>query len=102
MKAASLNRMTKIRVFEKKQCVKTIPNASINYGQDIENMKKMLVLAIRLCPEDPCYTIDKVFIEIGEGKYSEMDQDKLMKVQNMRFSSAAGLATKVSLKVDYK
>lgn len=95
--------MTKMKVIEGGQVVKTVANASINYGQDLSQLKKMIEIAIRLSPQDPVYLVEKVTIEIGDGKYSEIDQNELLAVQNSLFksdpSSASAIGTKVSLKV---
>jgi hypothetical protein len=103
MKTSSANRMTKMKVIESGKVVKTVANASINYGQDLEQLKKMIEIAIRLSPQDPVYTVDKVCIEIGDGKYSEIDQNELVQIQNCLFkvdpTSANSLGSKVSLKV---
>eukprot|EP00981_Chlorochromonas_danica_P012395 scaffold4877_cov171-Ochromonas_danica.AAC.10 len=103
MKTTSANRTTKMKVIENGTVVKTVANASINYGQDLQQLKKMIELAIRLSPQDPIYTVDKVCVEIGDGKYSEIDQNELVQIQNSLFkvdpSSATSLGTKVSLKV---
>lgn len=103
MKTTSANRTTKMKVIENGTVVKTVANASINYGQDLLQLKKMIELAIRLSPQDPIYTVEKVCVEIGDGKYSEIDQNELVQIQNSLFkvdpSSATSLGTKVSLKV---
>lgn len=102
MKTASANRMTKMKVIENGTVVKTVANASINYGQDLLQLKKMIEIAIRLSPQDPVYTVDKVCIEIGEGKYGEINQEELVQIQSTLFkaeSAAASIGSKVSLKV---
>jgi hypothetical protein len=76
--------MTKIKVYETGKCVKTITNASINYGQDYEQLRKMGENAIRLSPQDPIYNVEKIFVA-NEGKDIELDQSQLEQFQNILF-----------------
>lgn len=99
MKGSSANRMTKIKVFEGGKCIKTITNASINYGQDFDQLRKMIEIAIRLSPQDPIYNVEKVFVA-SEGKDNELDQDGLEQFQNVLFRPESQLvAQKVALTV---
>lgn len=84
LNGSSANRMTKIKVYEIGKCMKTITNASINYGQDYEQLRKMVEIAIRLSPQDPNYNVEKIFI-VSEGKDIELDQSELEQFQNILF-----------------
>lgn len=84
LKGSSANRLTKIKVYEAGKCVKTITNASINYGQDFEQLRKMVEIAIRLSPQDPIYNVEKIFVA-NDGKDLELDQGELEQFQNVLF-----------------
>lgn len=56
------NRMTKIKVIENGVTVKTVPNATINFGLDHATFKKMISLAIRLSPQDPLYEVNEIIL----------------------------------------
>ncbi len=100
-KAASANRSTRLKVVEDGKVVKTIPNASINFGQDLEQLKKMLEIAIRLSPQDPVYTVEKIILNGGEGQDFEMDQNELELFQNSLFrtDTHTAMSNKISLTV---
>lgn len=99
LKGSSANRMTKIKVYEGGKCVKTITNASINYGQDFDQLRKMIEIAIRLSPQDPIYNVEKVFVAT-EGKDTELDQTELEQFQNVLFRPENQIVgQKVSLSV---
>lgn len=104
LKGVSANRMSKIKVHEAGKVVKTIPNASINYGQDMDQLKKMIEIAIRLSPQDPVYMIDKIFIVTAEGDEIEVDQHELELIQSSLFKQdvSTSMTSKISLSIHAK
>ena len=76
-KATSANRLTRMKVYEDGKIVKTISNASINYGQDLDQLKKMIEIAIRLSPQDPVYTVERIILNGGEGQDYELNPSEL-------------------------
>jgi hypothetical protein len=64
------NRTTKIKVIENGAAVKTVPNATINFGLDHATFKKMISLAIRLSPQDPLYEVNDITLH---GKTDDKD-----------------------------
>jgi hypothetical protein len=99
MMKVSSNRLTQIRVVEDGKVVKTVSNASINFGQDLENLKKMIEIAIRLSPQDPIYLADKLVINLNKNQDVVMDQNELEQLQNALFKQEVVPGTKVSMTV---
>lgn len=98
LKGASANRTTKIKVFEDGKKIKTIPNASINFGQNYDGLKKMLELALRLSPTDPYYKVEKVFYSPANGSGDiEFDQSELEQFQAALFKPENFNANKTTL-----
>lgn len=89
LKSSSTNRQTRLKVFEDGNLVKTIPTASINYGVDFEQLKKMIEIAIRLCPQDPVYHVEKLFITAGADQEFEIDPKELELIKNSLFKHDA-------------
>lgn len=82
LKGSSANRLTKIKVHEGGKVIKTITNASLNYGQDYEQLRKMVEIAIRLSPQDPIYNVERIFIvNPNDNKEIEFDQSELEQFQ---------------------
>jgi predicted HTH transcriptional regulator len=101
LKGTTANRMTKIKVCESGKTVKTISNVSINFGQDFEQLKKMIEISIRLSPQDPLYIVDKVFIlNQSNQKEIEFNQMELEQLQSALFRPEnQSLTTKITLSV---
>lgn len=91
--------MTQIKVVEGGKVVKTIANTAINYGQDLDQLKKMIEIAIRLSPQDPVYVADKLMINLGKGKDMEMDHDELEQFQTSLFKQEVAPGAKVLMTV---
>lgn len=103
LKSASANRMTKLKVIEGGKNVKNISNVTINYGQEYEQLKKMLELAIRLSPQDPIYQVEKVYIvNPNDGTEIEINQKELEELQQSLFKpDSMAMANKLSLTVSF-
>ncbi len=101
MMKVSSNRQTKIKVIENGKVVKTVNNAAINYGQDIDQLKKMIEIAIRLSPQDPIYVADKLCVSLGEGREIDIDQGELEMIQNALFKQEAIVGGKISMTVRF-
>jgi hypothetical protein len=101
LKSTSANRSTRMKVIEDGVVVKTITNASINYGVEFDQLKKMIEIAIRLSPQDPIYHVEKLFISAGEGQEYEVDRKELELIQNslFRHDSPVPATTKILLTV---
>lgn len=103
LKTTSANRATRMKVVEDGKVVKTISNASINYGQDLVQLKKMIEIAIRLSPDDPIYTVEKLIISAGDGAEYEIDQKELELIQSTLFrpDTAVPVGAKIQLTVRF-
>lgn len=99
MNKGSSNRTTQIKVVEGGKVVKTVSNVNINYGQDLEQLKKMVEISIRLSPQDPVYTAEKLLIHLGKGKDAEIDQDELEQFQSALFKQEVAPGAKVLMTV---
>jgi hypothetical protein len=100
-KGISANRMSKIKVCESGKVIKTVSSASINYGQDFDQLRKMIEIAIRLSPQDPIYNIEKIFVVTSEGEEVEVDQQELELIQASlcKQDACTSMTSKISLVV---
>jgi hypothetical protein len=59
-----INRSTKVTaITEDGEVYKVLPNAKINFLQDLESLKKQTALSIRLHKDEPVHVVDKIVMK---------------------------------------
>lgn len=73
MKSSSANRSTLIKIVEEGSTIKAL-NASINYNQGYDALKKMIELSLRLSPQDPVYNVEQIIVTGRDGSDLSLEE----------------------------